>query len=47
MAAYLYLEYGVQVPVGNVPLHVRTGPMVITKDTISLVMKQIEKTGGA
>ena len=47
VAAYLYLEYGVQVPVGNVPLHVRTGPMVITKDTISMVMKQIEKTGGA
>ena len=47
VAAYLYLEYGIQVPVGNVPLHVRTGPMVITKDTISMVMKQIEKTGGA
>ena len=47
VAAYLYLEYGVQVPVGNIPLHVRTGPTVITKDTISMVMKQIEKTGGA
>ena len=47
VSAYLYLEYGVQVPVGNVPAHVRTGPLAITKDTLSLVMKQIEKTGGA
>jgi len=47
VAAYLYLEYGVQVPIGNVPLHVRTGPLVITKDLIPTVMKQIEKTGGA
>ncbi|RLE70872.1 MAG: sugar ABC transporter substrate-binding protein [Thermoprotei archaeon] len=45
--AYLYLEYGVQVPVGNVPLHVRTGPLVITEDLISVVEKQVEKTGGA
>ena len=45
--AYLYLEYGVQVPVGNVPLHVRTGPLVITEDLVSVVEKQVERTGGA
>lgn len=45
--AYLYLEYGIKVPVGNIPLHVRTGPFVITKETLSLVEKQVEKTGGA
>ncbi len=45
--AYLYLEYGIQVPVGNVPLHVRTGPFVITEKNIFLVEKQVEKTGGA
>ena len=47
VAAYLYLEYGIQVPVGNIPLHVRTGPVVITKDNVAMVLKQIEVTGGA
>ena len=41
---YLYLEYGVQVPVGDVPLPVRTALLVITEDLFSVVERQIERT---
>ncbi len=47
VSAYLYLEYGVQVPVGNVPYHVRTGPLVITAENVGLIEKQVKRTGGA
>ena len=39
---YLYLEYGI-LP----PKHVPTGPTIIDKNTIDIIKKQIEKTGGA
>ncbi len=39
---YLYVKYGI-VP----PEHVPTGPTIISKDNLNVVIKQIETTGGA
>jgi len=40
--AYLYVKYGIRPPD-----HIPTGPTIITKQDLSLVMKQIKTTGGA
>lgn len=39
---YLYVKYGI-----TPPEHVPTGPTIISKENLGLVLKQIETTGGA